>query len=53
MEDSVGETPTVATGTVALPRKSLMIGAHYFYLQICIEIVSECAKNELNGKAKD
>ncbi|MGA2557938.1 MAG: hypothetical protein ABSG04_16835, partial [Verrucomicrobiota bacterium] len=26
MVDSVGETPTGATGTVALPRKSLMIG---------------------------
>ena len=28
MEDSVGGSPTDATGTVALPGKSLMIGAH-------------------------
>jgi hypothetical protein len=26
-EDAVGETPTAATGTVALPMESLMIGA--------------------------
>jgi hypothetical protein len=30
MEDSVGETPTGATGTVALPRKSLIIGEMSF-----------------------
>jgi hypothetical protein len=28
MEDSVGETPTDATGTVALPEKSRTIGAY-------------------------
>ncbi|MGA2556620.1 MAG: glycoside hydrolase N-terminal domain-containing protein, partial [Verrucomicrobiota bacterium] len=36
-EDSVGETPTDATGTVALPRKPLMIG-----------VIEEC--NNLNAR---
>ena len=43
MEDSVGETPTGATGTVALPRKSLMIGV--LHSAFCISLPpSRCYK---------
>ncbi|MGP8239667.1 MAG: hypothetical protein ACLQVW_30210 [Limisphaerales bacterium] len=37
MENTVGETPTGATGTVALPRKSLMIGATHLYRTLVID----------------